>query len=721
MTSIGIRSLMLALVAGLALSPGLLRAQDLVRNGTFSQAGSPPSAWVIDGEAARKGAVSVLPSLGNDQGVLELTPNSRNTPSSKPLGIGQAIDISETAGRTLLISARLGLRAPAAAAVVGAHALRANGSEIAFVHLRRAEAGEGLATSEGKLAIPAGEQPKTLILFAVAEGVAGAALFDDIVVRMSSDQAAPAAPAPAAAAPTPGGSFGARVTIDAAKRGRRIPPDLYGVNIEWFRNANGLWDEGRDRLQPDLLRMSRELGATLIRFPGGFLSDTYDWRDGIGPRPQRPSRPSHPKTTERNKNTFGTGEVTDFASAIGANLLFTVNLGTGKPDLAAEWVRHMAAETAKRGGRPQVTWWELGNELYHKGDLSGGALPPETYADRVVEFARAMRAVDPTVRLGAIGLENFANFPFNDHPRWNEIVLRRAGASIDFFAVHNAYAPGAPDARADGRVVYEALLAAPLEIAENIRTTAGQLERFLPADRAKSLPLAITEWGALFHVSPDSPWVDHVKTLGSALYIADTLRVFIASDRVGAATFFKLNEPSFMGLMGARRGEWIANASYFAMQLYTRHFGSIVVDNRAESPGYDSRRIGILSARRGVPLVSSVASVSADGATLYVILINKSLDRSADVDVAIENAAPISGIAWTLTGGGPDAHNGAELPRVPGLRWADQNAVPPWNRFGRGTPGEVKLTNAPIPDAGAKFRHRVPPHSAVSLALRLKP
>jgi alpha-N-arabinofuranosidase len=112
--------------------------------------------------------------------------------------------------------------------------------------------------------------------------------------------------------------------------------------------------------------------------------------------------------------------------------------------MAAEWVRYTAESRQRNPNGARVFAWEIGNELYHKGDASGGSLSPEAYSDRLREFAREMRAVDPAARIGAIGLENYPTFEFNSYRNWNGIVLQRAGGDIDFMAVHNGYAPVAP-------------------------------------------------------------------------------------------------------------------------------------------------------------------------------------------------------------------------------------------------------------------------------------
>jgi len=707
--------LVLLACAAIALGGAPAAAQNLVKNGDFARAGDPPPEWAKESEASRKGSVRI------SGGVLELAPNRSNTPSAKPLGLGQAIDASAMAGRILDVSANLGLRAPATGAVVGLHALRADGSEIGMVHLRQSDASGRLEPKSGTLAIPAGEKPKLLILFAVAEGVGGAALFGDIRVSLQAATASRADPAPSAgSAPAPAGpAYAAKVSVNAAARGRAIPRDLYGVNVEWWRNANGLWDPAGDRLGAEALKLSKGVRPGLIRFPGGYLGDIYDWRQAMGPRKDRRKIVTHPGNKDSEVPLFGTAELLDFARATGSDLMLQANLGTGDARMAAEWVRYMKGVAQKDPKAPRATWWELGNELYHSGDASGASLKPEAYADKYLAVARAMRAEDPSVRLGAIAMENYPLFPFNSHKNWNETVLRRAGGEIDFIALHNGYAPVAPGDRANPREVYRALLAAPAMVADNLRTVGEQIRRFAPRDRADRISIAVTEWAPLFHVTPASPWIDHSKTLGSALYVADILRVFIEDERVAAATFFKLSEPSFLGLFGMRRGEWIPNASYFAFQLYTEHFGTRVVATRRESPTYDSQQAGIVPAMKAIPLLESVASVSEDGERLYVVLINKSLEQAAEVSLSIQGFDPAGAKAHLLTGPSPDSNTGAELPRVPGLRWAAQvNVDPAARHFDRGSPAEVKLVTSPVPGAGRAFAYRLPPHSAASLELR---
>ena len=124
-------------------------------------------------------------------------------------------------------------------------------------------------------------------------------------------------------------------TVDAGVKLGTVPPGIYGTNVEWFNNANGLWKQGG--LDENLVRLAREQGVTTVRFPGGTLSDFYDWRDGVGPRSMRPRRPHHTDPGS-SPNPFGTLELMQFCSRIGAKPLLTVNAGNNDPELAAAWV-----------------------------------------------------------------------------------------------------------------------------------------------------------------------------------------------------------------------------------------------------------------------------------------------------------------------------------------------------------------------------------------------
>jgi len=693
------------LLAGLCLLvTASAAAQTWPRNGDFSETGTPPAGWFLDQEAAPKGQVRVVAGEGG-QRVLELLPNTRNTPGPKPLGLGQILPANAFRGREVTVSARLAASG-GAQAVLGLVILR-KGGEASSIQLR--STATALTSHQDRLAIPDDPAIDGLILFLVAEGTAGAARFAQIRITAGTASADP--PSPAAAA----GVIDARVRVDTTSVRRRIPRDLFGTNIEVIREANGLWDIANQRLEPAIVALARGMGSTLIRFPGGVWSDAYDWRDGVGPRAQRRIRPTHPGAEETSRNQFGTDEALAFAREVGGTLLITVNAGTGTPEMAAEWVRHVNGDGGRTPRDGRVTVWEIGNELYMKEDMSGGHMSPEKYADRFLAFAAAMRAVDPSIRLAAIGLRNYGRYRFAERDDWNEVVLRKAGHVIDVLAIHNAYAPLVGDGkghRPDD--VYAAMLAAPVLIERNLKDTRRDIERFAPA-RADRISMGITEWGPLFAVNPASPWIDHVKTLGSALFVASTLRVFMQDPNVSLANFFKLNEPSFMGWIGRAGSAWLPTAPYFAFQMVSRGMESDLLPTQTESPRYNSRTVGFIDRVSDVPYLDAIASQSGDGRIVTVLLVNKHLSAAARTTVSLSGLAGVTALtARTLTGATVDANTGTQLPVIPGLNWARQAAAGPRGRIDRGAPDEIRLDAASLSPATAT-EVLIPPHSITLL------
>lgn len=678
-------------------------ARALVANGDFAAGGTPPAGWSLDAAVAGKGSLRILPG-----GVLELAPNARNTPGPQPYAIGQLLPAEAVRGRRLTLAATLGGEG-GATAVAGLAILR-RGAEPLFLALR----GEGAPARQAEtLDVPSGRAVEGAILFLAVEGTRGAARFAGVSIVAAAPAATPSA-APAAAA-TPA-VLPARVRVETGAIRRQIPRGLFGTNIEVIRDANGLWDARAGRLQPEITAIARDMGISLVRFPGGVWSDAYDWRHGIGPQSARATTPTHPGATETYRHGFGTDEALAFAREIGARLLITVNAGSGTAAMAADWVRYVNGQGGRAPRDGRVEWWEIGNELYIDGDMSGGHTTPERYAERVVEFARAMRAVDPGIRIMAIGLRNFGRYRFNAFDRWNEVVLRRAGGEIDALAVHNAYAPLVADGRgADPREVYAAMWAFPRQVARNLAETRAEIARFAPA-RADRIALAVTEWGPLFAIDPASPWIDHVKTMGSAVYVASVLAAFAEEPSLEVANFFKLNEPMFMGWIGRRGGEWVANANARVFRMISRGMESGLLATEVEVARYATRDLGFVAATRDVPYLDALASRSADGRVLTLLLVNKHPEAAIEARIALAGIAGAASVtAETLSAGAPDAHVGTELLRIPGLRWAEQARAGARGRFHLGGEGEIRLQRQDLGRSGSETVARVPPHAVTLL------
>lgn len=690
--------------------------RELLQNPGFErrEAKGLPEGWTRDmAQTGNKGTVR-LDRSGSHSGSASLTlqPNNRNG-GFHPLAIFQVIPAGEFRGQRVTFSGFLRAEGGAIATLGMLNFVRGKPSNLVTVEHT---GGAGWTQRSMVYDVP-DDASVQLILSCHVQGTSGSAWFDDVSVTPYVAARGDRPPVPTVAP----GALKASAEIDASKVLRVIPRTLYGTNVEWIWGGNLLWDEKAGRLAPELVRLTGDLGVTLIRFPGGQYSDFYPWKSGIGPMQSRREVLHAKGKQDRSRPTLGTDEALDFAARVNSELLITVNAGSGTAREAAEWVSYVNRKSRR------VNYWEVGNELYmNEGSATSKAVTvnPSLYATRFREFAQAMRGADAGIKVGAIGGENQGLYAGVTYPKWNQTVLEKAGDQMDFLAVHNAYAPAVFFGdKQDVRTVYKGMLAAPVLIARNLETVSRQIGQYAPA-HASRIKIAITEWGPYFSLDPKSRYVDHNKTLGSALFVASALKAFIESPQTDIANFFLLNDVSVVGWIGSRNGEippnpdWAPSARYYAFQLYTRHFGERLVSSRASGPTFDSETVGLIDAVRGAPYLDIVSSLSADGRTLYVMAINKHFDSSIEGTISIKGFEPRDGgVAWTLNGTGIDAHTGTTPLKIPGLSWARQAEDDQNPRFSRGGANEVTLTSSAVKGMGRQFTYQFPAHSVTSLVL----
>jgi alpha-L-arabinofuranosidase len=224
----------------------------------------------------------------------------------------------------------------------------------------------------------------------------------------------------------------------------------------------------------DVIEAMKRVKPPIIRFPGGCFASFYNWRDGIGPRIDRnPRQPAYWGGLENND--VGVAEFVSLCREVGAEPFYCLNVMTGTAEEAAALVAYCNAGQESpmgalraRHGYPEpfgIRYWELDNEIMRRL----GALE---YAARCVEFSRAIKAVDPTVKLVMIG------YGFE---RYLEQMLEIAGVRVD----------GITD-----RVLTEGSLRRDLDVIGAYNRSHG-----------RSLFLCNTEWLALQTVAEALPGV----------------------------------------------------------------------------------------------------------------------------------------------------------------------------------------------------------------------
>ena len=158
-----------------------------------------------------------------------------------------------------------------------------------------------------------------------------------------------------------------------------VDPRIFGGFLEHMGRAvyQGVYDPecahaDEEGFRTDSLDALRRLNMTVMRYPGGNFASGYHWADGVGPRAERPTvRELAWQSIERNH--FGTDEYIKLCGKMGWTPMLTVNMGTGTPEEARNWVEYCNAPAGTRcadlraangsADPHSVRLWCLGNEM----------------------------------------------------------------------------------------------------------------------------------------------------------------------------------------------------------------------------------------------------------------------------------------------------------------------------------------------------------------------
>ncbi len=387
------------------------------------------------------------------------------------------------------------------------------------------------------------------------------------------------------------------VTVDAAAVVRPIDPRVFGVNTLFMVEDDASLADGK------IAAHLKAMPCRLLRYPGGDMADNYLWKTHSLDDPRHWPRIGGPQTTD-------TDEFMALCRQVGAEPILVVNLETGfvHNDLdravrdAADWVAY-----CNKQHDYGVKLWEIGNEtyLYVKGKHKRARVTARQYGQALVRFATAMKAVDPSIRLGAIGpmsATTVSNWEEGE-PRepWWPAVVAAAGPRIDFAVVHRYYGWGGLD--------YERFARQPIGVGEPV----AALKAFLRERLGRDLPIALTEWNLGRHGG--------LQGMAAAIVIAEQLADYVRGG-VDLATFWPLRMPgrgrSFRALLDTQTREPLV--AYRVMQL--------LASNTREQ---------LVAASTSQPRLVPFASRGADGKSLAVFLLNKST-HAAGLDVTLRLA-----------------------------------------------------------------------------------
>lgn len=453
----------------------------------------------------------------------------------------------------------------------------------------------------------------------------------------------------------------ATVSVDIERSLGQCNPLLMGSNIEWTSNGDGLLTNNDD-FEPNRLALVRELAPPILRYPGGTLSDTYHWRDGIGPFAKRGS--DRDLSHRLEPVLFGTDELVRLAKALDADITISLNVPSGTAQEAAAWVTYLNGGVGTKGkaARP-VRYWEVGNEPYliasEGADL---ALEPAGYAAKADSIIRAIKSTDPQIKIGVpLRSNRIGDRPATPFQGYEAIVLKHLANSIDYVAVHDAYMPFANDRVYPLSEIYWGLMAGTRTVADDFEATRDALKTHVPGRNVK---LAVTEYNAF--VSVGKPTDPALCSQAGAIFVADVLRLMALTPDIAFANFWSLSGNWYFGALdqqGNKRPAFYVLAAYRKL-LRGENVGTTV----GQTPTFSVPRVGAVQAASGVPSVTAFAS--RENKTVRIALINKELKQT----VACTLSTKISKIAKVRAQSLWASDPFAGMPGEPGVQWGPHEA-----------------------------------------------
>ena len=364
-------------------------------------------------------------------------------------------------------------------------------------------------------------------------------------------------------------------------------------------------------------------------------------KTGLDPKDQRPHRHDAAWQAEES-NQVGTDEFLSFCEEIGTEPCLVVNDGSGTPEEAARWVAYCNSPSdteigSKRGTNGHrepynVKYWGIGNEVW--GAWQIGTTSASEYVKRMKQFISAMKAVDPTIKIIAVGNHPLTDSPDDPAAQWNRELLEKAGELIDYLSWH-IYQPEKEGWQedADDLEVFKSICAAPIDI----QTYIGRINKqIVSAGLQHKVTQALDEWNVWLPPKHGETSMHHVTyTMRDALYVASTLAtLYRNSNAVGIANLAQL--VNVLPLIQTNSETAIATSIYYPFIFFAQMFSN-VVSAEVKSKTFSNSPMGPnINSHTDVPYLDAVVSKDEEGKKLTVILINRDPIRRMQVTVKFD-------------------------------------------------------------------------------------
>jgi alpha-L-arabinofuranosidase len=390
-------------------------------------------------------------------------------------------------------------------------------------------------------------------------------------------------------------------------------------------------------IRNDVVAALKEIGPTVVRWPGGCFADTYHWMDGIGSKDKRPSIINTNWGGVTEDNSFGTHEFMDFCEQIGAEPYICVNVGSGTVQEASEWVEYMNSsakspmtELRKKNGREKpwnVKFWAVGNESWG----CGGNMTPDYYSDLFKRYSTFMRSGN-LYRVASGGTD-----PDYD---WTETILKKTqnfrdliqGYSFHYYTFCHGWNDKSAATQFNENDWFYTM--------KNTMIMEGRLEKHIALmdeyDPQNKIGIMVDEWGNWFTVeSGTNPgFLFQQNTLRDAVTASVYLNIFNNhARRVKMANIAQLINV-LQSMILTKDDQLVKTPTFYVFKMYKVHQDATLlpINVTCDNYTYDGMTL---------PSVSASASKNKEG-IIHISLCNIDPHNNRNIEVDLRGSDNLS-------------------------------------------------------------------------------
>lgn len=467
------------------------------------------------------------------------------------------------------------------------------------------------------------------------------------------------------------------LTVDVSKTGAKIDRNIFGQFAEHLGNGvyQGIWVGSGSPIpntrgiRNDVVTALRAIKVPNVRWPGGCFADEYHWRKGIGPQRIVTLNPNWGGVIE--PNTFGTHEFLDFLDQIDSEAYLSVNVGSGTPQEAAEWLEYLTAaqpttlatERAANGHPDpyKVAYLGIGNESWD----CGGNMSPDYYLSQLKIYSRFVRNYNPAQQSKQQMLK-IAVGPGGDEQRftdYTETIMKAwqnhtwswdlQGLSLHNYTVINWEKKHA--SVGFGETEYSQILKATLGIEGLISKHSAIMDKY---DPQKKVALVVDEWGAWYAPLPGSNpgFLVQQNSQRDAILAALNLNIFARhADRVRMANIAQMINV-LQAMIMTDNEKMVLTPTYYVFKMYVPFQDATFVPVSFNAGTYTHGDIKL-------PRLDAIAAQDKSG-KLWVEITNLDPNQPAEIELSLNGITAKSAAGETLTAPKVDSINTFDAPNI---------------------------------------------------------